>query len=151
MHALQVGYNNNEQYWWAQNSYGPSFADQGVFKIAYGVALAANPNETFAITCNLASTYPANNIVRWRVQRTSTSVGGAPCFRYTGQSGDYLAGIAEHFGLDIVQLINRNRAMYNTTASAIDLTTPINGRRLLLCGITADMSKVAAIGMCGWV
>ncbi|KAF6249804.1 hypothetical protein COO60DRAFT_928868 [Scenedesmus sp. NREL 46B-D3] len=51
-HAITlVGYNNERQYWLAKNSYGSSWADNGLFKVAYGVCaiMAADKGEAFGI------------------------------------------------------------------------------------------------------
>lgn len=142
-----IGYNNTGMFWWAQNSYGKTFADQGVFKIAYGVGLAANPNETYAVKCTVAPSYPINPARKWPlkvVQGSATS--GTTCYKYTARRGDYVAGIGEHFGLDVVQFIKDNmKQLTKTKAGLPDLTTPLAGQQLLVCGITADLYNTASL------
>ncbi|WIA28158.1 hypothetical protein OEZ86_010726 [Tetradesmus obliquus] len=51
-HAITlVGYNNEQQYWVARNSYGSSWGYIGLFKVAYGVCaiLAADKGEAYGI------------------------------------------------------------------------------------------------------
>ncbi|WIA37225.1 hypothetical protein OEZ86_014175 [Tetradesmus obliquus] len=145
--VVLIGYNNTGMFWWAQNSYGKTFADQGVFKIAYGVGLAANPNETYAVKCTVAPSYPINPARKWPlrvVQGSATS--GTTCYKYTARRGDYVAGVAEHFGLDVVQFIKDNMKLLATTKAGLpDLTTPLAGQQLLVCGITADLYNTASL------
>jgi hypothetical protein len=145
---VQVGYNNTGQFWWAQNSYGTAFADQGVFKIFYGVGLAANPNETFSIQCRLALSQPVNVAQKWPLQVVPDSASPeSPCFWYIAKRGDYVAGIAEHFGSNIVQLVKDNMHVFALTKLCKpDLTTPLMGKRLLVCGITKDLRDTASLG-----
>lgn len=144
----QTGYNNTAQYWWAQNSYGTAFANQGVFKIAYGTALVGNPNETYALSCSLNPLYPTNPLKRWPLQVLPlTSLQPMPCYSYTTRAGDYLAGIADHFGIDLLQMVAENAYVLSTTlANRPDLSTSVAGKRLLLCGITKDLYKTAHLG-----
>ncbi|KAF6254343.1 hypothetical protein COO60DRAFT_329142 [Scenedesmus sp. NREL 46B-D3] len=148
--VILTGYNNTGQYWWAQNSYGTAFANQGVFKIAYGTALVGNPNETYALSCSLNPLYPTNPLKRWPLQvLPHTSLQPMPCYSYTTRAGDYLAGIADHFGIDLLQMVAENAYVLSTTlANRPDLSTSIAGKRLLLCGITKDLYKTAHLD-CG--
>jgi hypothetical protein len=146
---LQIGYNNTGQYWWAQNSYGETFADQGIFKIAYGVALVGNPNETFAITCSLAPPYQPNPLKKWPLRIASSSrLETSPCCTYRAQAGDYLAGIADHFGADLLKLVANNTHILGTTSTKRpDVSTPLVGKRLLVCGVAKDLYEIANLGM----
>jgi hypothetical protein len=145
--CLQVGYNNTGSYWWAQNSYGKTFADQGVFKIAYGAGLVANPNESYSVQCRLDPSYPINPARKWPLQVAHGSAQGTTCYKYIARRGDYVAGIAEHFGLDIVQFVRDNMQVFTTTkAGTPDLTTPLAGQQLLVCGITADLYNTNSVG-----
>jgi hypothetical protein len=145
----QIGYNNTGQFWWAQNSYGTTFADNGVLKIAYGVALVGNPNETFAINCSLAPSYPPNPLKMWPLRVVHDSKPeNSPCYTYTVQPGDYLAGIADHFGANLLKLVAQNTHMLGTTSTnKPDMSTPLAGKRLLVCGVAKDLYKTANLGM----
>ncbi|KAI8464966.1 MAG: hypothetical protein J3K34DRAFT_100057 [Monoraphidium minutum] len=49
-HAIAlVGYNNEKQFWIARNSWGLEFADEGNFRVAFGVAGVLNPDDTYGI------------------------------------------------------------------------------------------------------
>uniref|UniRef100_A0A383W1G6 Peptidase C1A papain C-terminal domain-containing protein n=1 Tax=Tetradesmus obliquus TaxID=3088 RepID=A0A383W1G6_TETOB len=51
-HAITlVGYDSEQQYWLAKNSYGSTWGDTGLFKVAYGVCaiLAADKGEAYGI------------------------------------------------------------------------------------------------------
>jgi hypothetical protein len=146
--VVQVGYNNTGRFWYAQNSYGKAFADQGVFKIAYGAVLGANPNETYSIDCRLAPSIAINPAKKWQLQAVPGSQASPTvCYKYKARRGDYVAGIAEHFGLDVVQFVKDNKQVFATTlAGFLDLTTPLVGQQLLICGVTADLRNTASIG-----
>lgn len=151
MGARQVGYDNDDRHWIAQNSYGSRFADGGLFRIAYGIADVANPNETYAITCTPAASgvTPAAGRL-WPLQRqAAASDTQSACYVYRARSGDYLAGVAEHFGIPLLRLINQNLPLgvFETAADGTpDLTTSLTGKDLLLCGITADLAWTAQLG-----
>ncbi|WIA37224.1 hypothetical protein OEZ86_014174 [Tetradesmus obliquus] len=144
--VILIGYNNIEGYWWAQNSYGTTFADQGVFKIAYGIALAGNPNETYAINCSLAAAYPTNKAKRWPLQVAESQLRDASCYNYVARPGDFLAGIADHFGVDLLSLVAQNADVLGTTAAfKPDLATPLSRKRLTLCGVTSRLYSTSIL------
>ncbi|KAF6245552.1 hypothetical protein COO60DRAFT_36762 [Scenedesmus sp. NREL 46B-D3] len=64
-HAITlVGYNNERQYWLVKNSCGSSWADNGLFKVAYGVCaiMAADKGEAFGIVWTPSSTPAAQQL-----------------------------------------------------------------------------------------
>jgi hypothetical protein len=126
-----------------------------VFKIAYGIALAGNPNETFTLGCSLAASYPTNTAKKWLLQTANNPTSqDAPCYSYVAQPGDYLAGIAEHFGLNILQLVDQNAQIFGTASTKKpDLATLLAGKQVLLCGITKNLYDVAKLGKscCGHI
>lgn len=154
LHHTQIGYNNDERYWIAQNSYGSSFADGGLFRVAYGSADMASPNETYAITCSspAAGVQPGPG-KRWPLRLLKEATNDQPaCYMYRAHHRDYLAGIAEHFGLPLLRLIaqNQQRKIFPVSADGTpDLTSPLSGKMLVLCGITADLAWTAQLGEWG--
>ncbi|KIY95380.1 hypothetical protein MNEG_12582 [Monoraphidium neglectum] len=46
---LLVGYDNVNQFWIARNSWGPGFAQNGNFRVAFGVAGVLTPGDTFGV------------------------------------------------------------------------------------------------------
>ncbi|KAF6264602.1 hypothetical protein COO60DRAFT_1698194 [Scenedesmus sp. NREL 46B-D3] len=121
-HAITlVGYNNERQYWLAKNSYGSSWADFGLFKIAYGVSavMATDKGEAYGVVWTPSSGH---------VLQLPVTPGPRPaCYWYKARPGDYLSRVAWLAGIPL------DRFMLDNTDRVKDLDTPVQGVQLLLC------------------
>ncbi|KAF6254344.1 hypothetical protein COO60DRAFT_329387 [Scenedesmus sp. NREL 46B-D3] len=132
-----VGYDNAKFFWWVLLPLGPAFGRNGLVKVSYGAAGVGNPEETYTLNCRLSSTAPT----QWQrrpVQMVAESPG---CFWYTGQKGDWVAGVAEFLQLDILQFVMDNAKLgvfsfRDSEQKQPELSQPLNGVKLHVCGIS---------------
>uniref|UniRef100_A0A383VH09 Peptidase C1A papain C-terminal domain-containing protein n=1 Tax=Tetradesmus obliquus TaxID=3088 RepID=A0A383VH09_TETOB len=123
-HAIVlVGYNNEERYWLAKNSYGSSWADGGLFRVAYGACSVLTPETGEAYGIIWTPNQPEDTQKLQPLQK-----GPKPnCYYYKAQPRDYLSRVAWLEGVPLEQLLLDNAAVIK------DLDTALNGTRLLLC------------------
>ncbi|WIA36917.1 hypothetical protein OEZ86_008162 [Tetradesmus obliquus] len=123
-HAIVlVGYNNEERYWLAKNSYGSSWADGGLFRVAYGACSVLTPETGEAYGIIWTPNQPEDTQKLQPLQK-----GPKPnCYYYKAQPRDYLSRVAWLEGVPLEQLLLDNAAVIK------DLDTALNGTQLLLC------------------
>ncbi|KAI8475767.1 MAG: hypothetical protein J3K34DRAFT_456134 [Monoraphidium minutum] len=150
-HAVTVvGYNNTEQSWLCLNSWGPKFADKGLFKVAFGQCSIATPPDTYGIIWR--PTFVAGRkLGDARANRKLDPAPGKPgCSVYQAsrapasplsgllawaQAGDYLSAIALRFSVELNQLLLDN------LGTITDLDAPLAGKEILLCGMQTALDK----------
>jgi hypothetical protein len=129
---------------------GPNIGTNGLVKISYGAAGVGNPEETYTLNCRLSPT-AASQLQKRRVQKDTELQG---CFWYTGQKGDWVAGVAEFLQLDILQFVqdNAKRGVFkflDAEQKQPDLSLPLEGVRLHVCGISpAVFNTLVQLGAC---
>ncbi|WIA42770.1 hypothetical protein OEZ86_008710 [Tetradesmus obliquus] len=132
-HAITlVGYDNEQQYWLAKNSYGSDWGDKGLFKVAYGVCaiLAADKGEAYGVVWTPSSVPDAR-------QLPVTAGPRKHCYWYQAQPGDYLSKVAWLAGIRIDKL------MLDNTDVVKDLDASLQGMKLLLCNPTPGAVKMS--------
>ncbi|WIA17476.1 hypothetical protein OEZ85_014315 [Tetradesmus obliquus] len=131
-HAITlVGYDNEQQYWLAKNSYGSDWADKGVFKVAFGVCaiLAADKGEAYGVVWTPSSVPDARQL--------PVTVGPRKdCYWYQAQPGDYLSKVAWLAGIRL------DKFMLDNTGVVKDLDAQLQGGQLLLCNPAPGNVKV---------
>lgn len=133
-----TGYDNEGLYWYARNSWGSRWADDGTFRcacaqalllpraacmltiasawrmrrIAYGVLDVGNPEESFGLVCDTSSSDEAE-LARWSDRwpvKLDERVPDGSCWLYTAGPRDSISGIVDHFGVEILDFIGLNAA-----------------------------------------
>jgi hypothetical protein len=123
--AVLVGYNNQEGYLIARNSWGQGFADAGYFKIKYGVCGMASPREMWGI-----SWIPNGGVkIPYDVSQDAQNPG---CYIYRARGGDSISSLADVWGVDAFELL------YNNSANIDDVSKPLAGTVLSVCDITSN-------------
>eukprot|EP00878_Enallax_costatus_P028282 GHUV01030534.1.p1 GENE.GHUV01030534.1~~GHUV01030534.1.p1 ORF type:complete len:437 (+),score=68.02 GHUV01030534.1:910-2220(+) len=120
--VVLVGYNNEQNYWVAKNSWGSNWADGGYFKVAYGVCgiLTAETGEAYGITWQPNVT-PAS-------MKLTVSPGPKPgCYWYKAKAGDYMSKMAWLAGISL------DKFMMDNVGIVKDLDKPLEGTNLLVC------------------
>ena len=129
-HAVQViGYNNDQQYWLAKNSWSTKFAVGGIFKIRYGASGICDPKNTWGI-----------RFIPFQQQPVAAAAGRllsplpnkAGCYNYKAQPSDYVAGVAKQFGMSVERVLLDNLGVI----SQPDML--LGGKTLVLCGIKQE-------------
>lgn len=130
--------------------YGTAFANGGLFRVAYGMLGIGGPNSTFELNCSLpgGAARPTPPALRWPVE-ADANVNG--CYWFVPRGSEQLSAIADHFGVDILDLIIDNAARgvfdwMDSQATRPDLSTPLTGKRLHVCGISKPLATVADLG-----
>jgi hypothetical protein len=145
-HAIVlVGYDNNKEFFIAQNSWGTKFADGGFFRIAFGANVAiGNPTDTYGLQW-VANPRPMGRpgALQSPLQLLKTS-DGSRCWQYISRAGDYVSRVAANFGVYIPQLLQDN----SDKVLALDAVLPI-GTRLKLCNAKSPQLSAPA-GTEGW-
>eukprot|EP00775_Hariotina_reticulata_P008879 gene8879-9057_t len=107
--VLLVGYNNSGMFWYAKNSWGDKWGDNGFFRIKYGVADVAFPEDTYSLVdCSTNNKQPdalAAWLDRWPVTRDPED---DSCWLYTATAEDTISGMADHFQVNILEFIQDN-------------------------------------------
>jgi hypothetical protein len=134
VHAvLLVGYDLEQQFWIAKNSWGQGFADGGFFKIKMGVASIANSQNTYGLEWFFNGEPPLKVLAVPAPQQG--------CFLYTATPAEpYLSKVADTFGLDLKKL-----ALDNVDRIE-DLGQNIVGKTLLLCDVDTELVKMEVPG-----
>eukprot|EP00878_Enallax_costatus_P028846 GHUV01031196.1.p1 GENE.GHUV01031196.1~~GHUV01031196.1.p1 ORF type:complete len:351 (+),score=28.36 GHUV01031196.1:1324-2376(+) len=119
-HAVAVvGYDNEQQFWLAKNSWGTDWGDNGFFRVAYR-------------TCSIV----LNDVfgIRWvpyvQPQMRKLPVKSARqrgCFWYQARSGDFPSLIAWRAGITLAHFL------LNNTETIKSLDSPLEGQKILLC------------------
>ncbi|KAF8062777.1 hypothetical protein HT031_004107 [Scenedesmus sp. PABB004] len=143
-----VGYDNVGLFWWVQLP-DKDLAGGGLVRVAYGKAGVGNTEQTFAVGCALPP------LATTKLARRSVEPDATPgCFWYQGQPGDWVAGVVDWFGVDIMQFVrdNAERGAFQFldaqggTSKQPDLSQSLEGKRVRVCGITAArLQQVAQI------
>lgn len=136
-HAIVlVGYDNEQQYWLAKNSYGSDWGDDEFFKVAYGVCaiLAADKGEAYGIVWK-------PNIVPEELRLPVTVGPRKDCYWYQSQPDDYLSKVAWLAGIRL------DKFMLDNTEVVRDLDAPLQGIQLLLCNPATGALKVSPAGI----
>ena len=121
-HAVQViGYNNEQEYWLAKNSWGTGFADGGYFKVAFGAAGVCDEARGLIFTPFNPLPPPVD-----RVQPAQSKPG---CYAYRATSWDYVSQVATVF-----RLAPRNVLLDNVNVIP-DPAMLLGGLTLVLCGV----------------
>jgi hypothetical protein len=122
LQVLLVGFDNDDEYWIAKNSWGTGFADKGFFRIAFGVSGVGSFGDTYGLAWEPVMP-PAQ-------QAELTPVPGRPaCFWYTGRPWDFVSRVVNRFRLQIGQVLLDNRDVIT------DPRQSLGGVKLVLCDI----------------
>ena len=134
VHAvLLVGYDLEQQFWIAKNSWGQGFADGGFFKMKMGVASVANTQNTYGLEWFFNGDPPLKVLAI-----PATRKG---CYLYTATPAEpYLSKVADTFGLDVKKLALDN------VDRVEDLGQNIVGKTLLLCDVDSDLVTIELPG-----
>jgi hypothetical protein len=120
-----VGYNLTEGSWLCLNSWGPNFADNGLFRVAFGAANIAQPPDVYGITWT--PTFAEDG--QLEPGKLPPLPGRPGCVAYTAKPNDFLSRVALLAGLPLPKLLLDNAKVI------ADLDTPIAGKTLALCGM----------------
>ncbi|WIA41421.1 hypothetical protein OEZ86_005004 [Tetradesmus obliquus] len=134
--ALIVGYDNTNFTWTVLNSWGsgtdPSnprkiggITKDGMFRIRMGVAGVGTPDFTYGVMCEPTdgSIYNLHNDKPWlrKARLPLQPIREQPigeskpfCYTYTMKAHDTLAYMADHFGLEISQVVKSNLQLFET-------------------------------------
>ncbi|KAF6254509.1 hypothetical protein COO60DRAFT_1540537 [Scenedesmus sp. NREL 46B-D3] len=132
-HAIAlVGYNNQQRYWLAKNSYGTSWGDGGLFRVAYGACSVLTPRtgEAYGIIWTPISSVTAMKLPLQKGPKPD-------CFLYKARPGDFISGVAWQAGVPL------ERFMLDNIATVKDLDAPLQGTQLLLCNPQQGTSSIA--------
>eukprot|EP00775_Hariotina_reticulata_P009469 gene9469-9634_t len=110
LHAvLLVGYNNTGRFWLVKNSWGPKWGDNGFFRIAFGVADVAFPEDTYSLVDCFTTSKEPEVVAAWSDPWTVAADPDDPdCFLYMASAKDTISGIVDHFQVDILAFIQAN-------------------------------------------
>ena len=121
-HAVQViGYNNEQEYWLAKNSWGSGFADGGYFKIVFGAAGICDEARGLIFTAFNPLPPPLG-----RVRLVETKPG---CFNYRATSWDYVSQVATVFK------VAPQKVLLDNVNVIYDPGMFLRGVTVVLCGI----------------
>ena len=129
-HAIVlVGYDNNNNFFIAQNSWGTKFADGGFFRVSYDANVAiGNPADTYGLQW-VANARPMSQAKAIRSRLTPLKAKeGSRCWQYASKQGDYVSRVAAESGIQIPQLLQDNP----DKVVALDAMLP-PGTNLKLC------------------
>ena len=116
-----IGYNNEQAYWLAKNSWGSGFADGGYFKVAFGAAGVCDEARGLIFTPPNPPPIP--------VARVKPSMSKPGCYSYRATTWDYVSKVATMFKMSprIVLLDNVNVIP--------DPAMLLGGLTVVVCGI----------------
>lgn len=130
-HAVAlVGYDNDNQYWVARNSWGISFGNMGTFKIAFGVANVLTQGDTYGISWTPSLPYLLPPLPLTPAPKRPD------CKLYKAAPTDYLSNIAWRAGIPVEKLLSDNLDVIK------DLDSPLAGKSLVVCGSTVASSQL---------
>ena len=116
-----IGYNNEQEYWLAKNSWGSGFADGGYFKVAFGAAGLCDEARGLIFT-------PVNPLPP-PVDRVKPSVSKPGCYSYRATSWDYVSKVATMF-----KVFPQNVLLDNVNVIH-DPAMFLGGLTVVVCGI----------------
>ncbi|KAI8475768.1 MAG: hypothetical protein J3K34DRAFT_456135 [Monoraphidium minutum] len=134
-HAVTiVGYDISEKSWLCLNSWGPNWADGGLFRVAWRTASIASPTDTYGVTWE-----PTFSLARQLADARSRflkAMDSKPgCFNYTAQKGDFVFSISQRFSVPLNQVLLENAPTIG------DLDVPLAGKSLTLCNLQTPLDK----------
>ena len=134
-HAVQViGYDNEQEYWLAKNSWGTGFADGGYFKVAFGAAGVCDEARGLIFT-------PFNPLPP-PVDRVKPSASKPGCYSYRATSWDYVSSVATVFNVPPQNVLLDNVNVIPDPAMFL------GGLTVVLCGI-GDVPGLPLTGASG--
>ena len=116
-----IGYNNEQDYWLAKNSWGGGFANGGYFKVAFGAARVCDRVLGFVFTPFNALPLPVD-----RMQPVATKPG---CYNYRATRWDYVSQVAAMF-----KVLPQNVLLDNVNVIR-DPDMFLGGLTIVLCGL----------------
>jgi hypothetical protein len=120
-HAIQVvGYDNDQGYWLAKNSWGTGFADRGLFKVEFGAAGVCSDSYGLKFTSQQGPRKPTGKF--------SASASRPACFQYKATQYDYVSKMASLFAVDPQQILLDNL----DTITEPDMS--LGGLSITICG-----------------
>ena len=131
-----------------------AFACHGLHRIAYGALGVGHPEETYGLACDTTSSNPST-LAAWSDPWPVAVDPDAPgCHLYTATTRDTISGIADHFGVDVLQLVaaNTQRGIIPTELTGDpprpepQLDGPWGGKVFQLCGIPQSILTRVALG-----
>ena len=126
---LLIGYDNDQEFWIAKNSWGTGFAEHGFFRIGFGVAAAGSPGYSYGLQWHP----PLGVGLYWQKSKALVPAPTHPnCHHYPVTSTDFVARVAAWFDLPIQKVLLDNANVIG------DLDAPLSGKVLLLCGISPE-------------
>jgi hypothetical protein len=127
-HAIQlVGYNLEEGWWLAKNTWGTGFAEGGFFRVSFNASVGiGNADDTYGLRFN---PYQQRSLP---VSRLQALPGRPGCIEYRAAPSDYIARVAFMFGQDVrnVLLININ--------SLPQPDMMLQGLTVIVCGLPSE-------------
>lgn len=133
---LIVGYDNEGGYWIARNSWGPTFADNGFFRVKFGACGIAMPGETYGLLYYPSAPRP--------VPPLSPIPSQPGCFSFKAGAASYASQIADNYGIPVGELLasNPQLTMIGPTLRASAFLKP--GQAVTVCNPTKNAPSGAA-------
>eukprot|EP00775_Hariotina_reticulata_P010591 gene10591-10749_t len=108
-HFFLGGYNNTGRFWLAKNSWGSDWADRGFFRITFGTADVAHPEDTYSLINCFTTSQQFEVAAAWSDPWPVAPDPDDPnCFLYTATARDSISGMADHFQVQILDFIQAN-------------------------------------------
>ncbi|KAI8467901.1 MAG: hypothetical protein J3K34DRAFT_523368 [Monoraphidium minutum] len=122
-HAVQiVGYNLEQRFYIVKNTWGSAFAEGGVFRVAFGAAGIANPDDTYGLKFALAKPRPPPS----RLLTPSAAKPG--CWEYKARPSDFVSRVASAFDVPVQSVLLSNLGVITQPDAYLD------GVTLTICG-----------------
>eukprot|EP00775_Hariotina_reticulata_P007443 gene7443-7653_t len=113
--VLLVGYNNTGLFWYAKNSWGHKWGDNGFFRIGFGAADVGFPEDTYSLVDCFTTSEQPEAVAAWSDPwPVSLDPADEDCWLYTATTKDTISGMADHFQVNILDFIDDNTQRFGT-------------------------------------